>query len=392
MKHVVCVVFSVCIAGIAAPQEDKYINSLIDLLEEQNEQVRTHVHDELLDMGGKILPLLEKRIQEKGVSGCYKLIRDIEAKRKPTKIIVETELPDPESFKKQLKPVDKNQISNFYLTKYIEAYELVRKGALEAANEILDSLVKLERFPPYQGEISQLKAYCDQRLIQTTVIAARISPAKTSILPGEKIEVEFVIENKSKDKLSIEFASGNQILMQIQAHAFVLAGVENTIMKHETIEIDKNISIEKDKSWSKQFSLDLGQYQFSIEQANCVKYFYMWAYFSPTSISSVNGPRVVPFSPTVVKLIPKGMETLLQDPVKSLKEAIEKEKLNDIFFLALAVENDKRNSLFDSMIDWLSKTTSTKVSAAIAKSLERVTGRKFNTIKEWQDWWKSVKK
>lgn len=372
--------------------DEKHISSLIDLLEEKDEQIRNHVYNELLAKGSDIIPLLEKKLELKGTLTCYKLIKDIELKRNPTKAVLDTDLPDPASYKKQLKKIDKNELSNFYLTKYIEAYELMRAGDLSPASEIISSLLKLERTPPYYNELCQLKAYCDQKLMQSNVVAAKVVLKKKHYLPGEKIELEFVFENKTKDKLKIDLTKNPQIFIQVHAQAFALSGVEHSITKQEMVQIEKSIELEKDKTHSISFAIDTSGYQFNSNLASAVKYFYIWAYFSPTDLSyeSVKtGTKIVPFIPSTGRVFTKETAALLIDPIKSLKESIDKEKLNDIFYLLLAIDDERKGQLMSSMIELMPKISSNQVLTAIFKSLERVTGKKFGTIKEWQDWLKN---
>jgi hypothetical protein len=348
------------------PQEDKRVHELIQLLESQDPEASRMAYEELLRYGASILPILKERIHQKGTALHMKLMQEI------------TRSPEGGASK---------EAQRYLMAKYKLALKRFQEGKFSGAKQICQALLILEPVSELVDKLKRLIKLCEQRELQEKFLMASISSEKPIYKYGDKVSLELIMLNVSDRVISLSTGKEGAEPLIIERIVTAQDHLGNTFSRKfvQTGKLDPQIRLEPKGSWRYRFQIDTGEQQRGHLETYLVSATLWLA--KPLGQGS-NQIMKIEFVPFRFRVFPERV-LKAKDPLRALREAMEKGPVSDVFLYALLLEGDQRREGIKLFMEALEVVRSRLGRRTIFTSLRHLTGLRFgDDAGVWRSWWK----
>lgn len=379
----------------------KIINANIDLLSDQDDKVRKCAQDYLLSKGMKVIPFLEQRLRERKTYDLYEMIRTIEIKSVPDFQVpanVDPALAKFAELASKVRPPERHSIDQVLLLKLSEAYAMIARGQLDAAEKMLIAIRTLDSGWKYNDWVIELHRYVQMKILETKFMKPLAEPKAAVVTVGEPIEITLRLHNIHKAPLAVtkyELAKP-LVLAEVRATALEFDGTAEETQDTKTFELPEKISIEPGESWENVIRIETKDFH---PDKNLYREYAIAMITTPVQFESAEekGIRKIAFPPVKVKVIPAKYAAYIPDPLKSLTDLLgdkgvaDSIEVQDISMCVLLCKGDsdsvrRANEL---ILPFLEKANNSGGFTAVIRLLEELNEIRLERTKEaWQRWWK----
>ncbi len=384
--------------------------TLVDRLIAAPENEVEAVSQELLKMGPPAIPFLMNKLGELRADRLVKVIDQIHYLEAPpaTELEAPAELGlSPTDFEKLKQPVSKDyakELETLLYRKYLEAIELYKVRRYEQACRLAEAVIAVEPRLSFRTDLQRLKILCEERLLTSRQLAARLATRKRTCKVGETIEVVARIENLTAGPLTIELATTQMVNPARKGqgksepgrtHLFVTInyteydpyGNVHSIVRQEQVEVDPRIVLGLGQPWKRAFTLEtLRDNPLGI----VYKEYHLTAEMRPTSIAGITSsvPRKIVFEPLTVRVFPQDIDRILEHPLEFFVGALDAGSPLDILLGAMLVPEQDVPKAIEFIIMALPRVTDMG-KRVLMNALRLLTKEPIEFDEQaWIKWWK----
>jgi hypothetical protein len=387
-----------------AAREAKIINANIDLLSDSDDKVRKIAQDYLILKGIKVIPFIEQRLRERKAHDLYQMIKTIELKATPEMPAAAANV-DPALAKfadlaSKIKPPERNAVDQVLLLKLSEAFSLITRGQLDAAEKIIIAIRTLDSGWKYNDWVIELHRYVQMKIIETKFMKPTAEPKTEVVTLGEPVEITVRLHNIHKQPLTIsKYELAKPILFaEYRATAMEFDGSIEEHRDTKTFDMPDKIVIDPEKTWENAIRIDTKEFH---PDKNLYREYSisMITTFVNFESAEEKGVRKLAFPTVTVKVIPAKYAGYVADPIKSLTELLGEQgaendaKVQDVYIAVLLCKGDKDRvyRANELLIPLLDKNRTAEGFTVLIRLLEHLNDARIERSKEaWEKWWKEA--
>lgn len=399
----------VMLLGLALPQDPGEaerrrlrLEKAFAWFEDADAGVRELGRQELRHAGREALPLLERKLAEKGAAEVARLIREIDAAHGETRWVSEKELPTPEELAKGLPKLAAGAADKYVHVKLSEAIAYANRGNFQKGYDMAKALEVLEPKAALAEKVKQLRRYCDNMITQTSLIEAKVIQEKLAYVAGEPVELTLRMKNLFRSAIAIQYEKGTAnipgrglAVVEIEIRTPEPTGSTLTATRSTELAFETEIPIAVGAQWERKFTLET---DFEIDTRDFFRIVVVNVWTQPERITAGGLPflKRVQFEPAVLKLVPKKHEKYLAGPLESLKEVLAAGDSPDAICCAHLLEGDQKEKGLELLVQELGapprpdfKGDMRMRRTFISHLLTFVTGERHGEDpKRWEEWMK----
>jgi hypothetical protein len=373
------------------------IDRAVGWLSNDDLEVREMGRKELMSIGPEVIPAIEKRIAEKGLTELVQMLRHFD--RTPSVAeswVAEAQLKDieaDEEFKKAAAKLSKADGEKYVYVKYQEAMAHVRKKHYQRALELANALVAFEPKSSHLEAFRLLRRHCENMITQTSLIEAKLFQPKIWYVEGEPVELTARMKNLYKAMINITWekatateAGGGLLVCDVEVTMKEFNGFSSTDQKHQELRFEEEIPIAPGAQWERKFTIDTST---AIADQNQVRTIKIGGWTQPMKMATdgVNVTRRLQFEPAVVKIIPKKYGHFLDRPMDSFEKAVAEGTPLEIYVASQLLEGADRDRATGKLIQLLAKSNTVISKNTAANLLTAHTGQALGIdAKRWENW------
>jgi hypothetical protein len=372
----------------------------IEYLADEDPAIRKMAVEGLKRLGKDAVPALEKLLEAKGALEVYRILQDIDGPRAfDPRWPDEKELPTPEILKKDLPKIERSESEKYVHARFAEAVANYHAKNYHRAYELANALLVLEPSSRYAEEIRKLRRLSDTMITQESLLKSQVVTSMGAGVVGERLEFRLRMENVFKGPVKVSW--GNGAGPEVKGYAVVHIVVEalephtmSTTManRDEVLYFDKQADIAMGGQWELTFGVDTsGDFE---KDTETLRRYTIWAWTQPSKIETGYGNQAkrLTFTPARVFVVPKKYEHLVEDPVGSLKKAMELGNTREVFMAAMLAPSDRRDEVAGMLVEAIQKAQPAG-RITIGKLLTFVTDQRLgDDPKAWKEWWEGRSK
>lgn len=374
-------------------------------LEDEDPGVRDLGRQEILKAGREAVPLLEKKLTEKGVAEYARLLRQIDAAASAAnenRWVHEKDLPTEAELAKDLPKLAPGTADKYVHAKLYEAWAHAKRGNFQKGYDLAKALETLEPKAATSDKVRQLRRYCDNMITQTSLVEAKVIQEKLAFVAGERAELTLRMKNLFRNAITIEYEKGTPAnpgrglaVVEIEIRTPEPTGSMLTLTRSSEIQFEPEIPIATGAQWERKFGLET---DFGADDRELFRLVVVNVWTQPERISAGSFPflKRIQFEPAVLKLVPRKHEKYVGDPLGGLKQVLESGDSADAISCAMLLEGDQKRRGVDLLIQELRavrpgfKGDLKMRRTFIAHLLAFVTGERLgDDPARWEEWAKS---
>ena len=385
------------------PQQDEAarkaqrVDRAVGWLANEDLEVRKMGRQELIAIGPEVVPVIEKKLAERGVTELVQVLRHFDKTSSVAEgWVAEKELKDleaDEEFRKAAAKLSKSDGEKYVYIKYQEALAYVRKKHYQRAYDLSNALISFEPASPHIASFRTLRRHCENMITQTSLIEAKLLQPKIWYVEGEPIELTARMKNIYKAKIDLtwdkgtpEHPGGGLVVCDVDVTMKEFNGFSTTDQRHQEIRFEDEVPVAPGAQWEKKFILDAST---AIADENQVRVVHVKAWTQPMKIATdgVNITRRLQFEPALVKILPKKYGHFLDAPMASFEKAIAEGTPREIHISSQILEGPDRDRATGMLIQLLAKSNTVVSKTTAANLLTAHTGQSFGVDpKRWENW------
>jgi hypothetical protein len=392
-------------ATAAMAQEDekalkeRQARQALEWLEDSDPDLQDVGRQALRRLGTDAVAFIEARLAEKGAAELVRMLREIETLgggdgRGPRL----EDLPPPQDPPKGGNRNDRSAAERYVQSKYAEAYHLVQKKRYQRAYDLAGALMVLDPRSEAAESIRKLRRYCDNMIMQTSLLEAKVIQARAAYVAGEKIELTLRLRNIHRHAVTIRYDAGpldkpseGKAIVQIEVRIPQERGDVTTLTASDQVVLEKEIPIALGAQWERVFTLDTAV---AAEHADQFLILVVHVWTIPDKIETEGVPvtRRIQFEPAVLKVVPQKYSKTLEDPLGSLKRAVEdkRSRTQDVFVAALLLEGEQKEQGVSLLVEAMKGAERTQGRVWVGHLLGFMTDQKLgDDWRKWEEWLKS---
>ncbi len=381
-------------------RREREIEQAIDWLEDGDQELREVGMQALRRIGADALPYIELRLAAKGAAGLLSALREIERASSSAEdrfVRIEDLAPPAEATAHAAGP-DRSAVERYVQAKYAEAYRLVQKKQYQRAYDMAGALLLLEPKSGAAESLRKLRRYCDNMVMQTSLLEAKVVQQRAAYASGERVDLTLRLRNIHRSAVTIRFDRGpvaspsaGKAVVQIEVRVPREKGDVVTFTAGDEIALEAEIPIAVGAQWERVFPLDTAGIP---ECADFFRIYVVNVWTIPDRIETEGVPvtRRIQFEPAVVKVVPRKYAGMLEDPFGTFRRAIESKTSTreEVFVGALLLEGDQREKGIAMLVEAMKGAERPFGRVWIGNLLGFMTDRKFgDDWRRWEEWLKS---
>lgn len=369
-------------------------------LEDADPELRELGREVLRKMGREAIPFIEERLAEKGAAELGRALRNaLEATGNEDSRAVHLEdLEAPEDLPKANPVPDHAAVERYVRAKYAEVYHLVQKKQYQRAYELAGAVLLLEPRSESAEAFRKIRRYCDNRILQTSLLEAMVIQERPAYAAGERIDLRLRMRNIHREAVRILFNSGpvdrpggGRAIVHIEVRIPQERGDVVTLTANDALDLEAEIPIATGAQWEHGFVLDTsvgrdyaGQFQVYVVN--------VWTIPERIEAGGVPMTRRIQFEPAVVKVVPAKYAACLEDPLGAFLKAVESRTSTpqEVFVTALLLEGEAKERGVARLVELMKGAERLMGKVWIGHLLGFMTDRKFgDDWRKWEEWLKS---
>jgi hypothetical protein len=392
-------------ASGASPQEDekaakeRQARQALEWLEDADPELQEVGRQALRRMGTEAVPFIEARLAEKGAAELVRVLREVEGAGAADGRAPRLEdLSPPQEPPKGVPKGDRAAAERYVQSKYAEAYHLAQKKLYQRAYDLAGAILVLEPRSESSESVRKLRRYCDNMIMQTSLMEARVVQPRAAYVAGERIDLTLRLRNLHRSAVNIRYDSapldkpqGGKTIIQIEVRVPQERGDVTTFTASDMVIMDKEIPIALGAQWERVFTLDTtlpGQH------AEHFQVLVVHAWTIPDKIESEGVPvtRRIQFEPAVLKILPVKYAKYLEDPLGSLRKAMDDPKSapRDVFVAALLLDGEAKEKGVSLLVESMKGAERAQGRVWLGHLLSFMTDQKLgDDWRKWEEWLKS---
>ena len=380
-----------------AAKKARRVDRAVEWLAEQDLEVREMGRKELIAIGPEVVPLLEKKVAEKGATELVQLLRHFD--KTPTiadQWVAEKELKDieaDEEFRKAAGKLSKSDGEKYLYVKYQEAMAHVRKKHYQRAFDIANALIAFEPSSPNITLFRTMRRHCEHMITQTSLIEAKLLQPKLWYVEGEAIELTARMKNIYRAPITMTWDKGTEkepggglLVCDVEVSMKEFNGASTADQRHQELRFEDEVPIAPGAQWERTFTLDAST---AIADGNQMRIVKVGGWTQPMKIATdgVNITRKLQFEPALVKIIPKKYAHFLENPMESFEKAIAEGTPREIHICSQLLEGADHERGTTLLIGLLAKSNTMVSKTTAANLLTAHTGQSLGIDpKRWENW------
>jgi len=401
-----CVTAALAIFFLLPQQEDeaakkaRRIDRAVGWLSNEDLEVREMGRKELVAIGPEVVPLLEKKVAEKGATELVQMLRHFDKTPSIAEAwVAEKELKDievDEEFRKAAGKLSKSDGEKYLYVKYQEAMAHVRHKHYQRAFDLASALISFEPSSPNISLFRTLRRHCEHMITQTSLIEAKLFQPKIWYVEGEPIELTARMKNIYKAPITMTWEKGTAaepggglLVCDVDVTMKEFNGASSSDQRHQELRFEDEVPIAPGAQWEKKISLDAST---AIADSNQLRIVKIGGWVQPMRIATdgVNITRKIQFEPALVKIIPKKYAHFLERPMEAFEKAVAEGTPREIHISSQLLEGPDRERATGMLVALLAKSNTIVSKNTAANLLTAHTGQSFGIDpKRWENWYNS---
>jgi hypothetical protein len=230
-------------------------------------------------------------------------------------------------------------------------------------------------------------------ITQTTLVEAKIYQEKLCYAAAEPVELTLRLRNLFRSAMRIEYEkpapekpAAGVVVVEIEVRITDWEGHSRSFFKHQELPIEGEIPLASGAQWERKFTLDVKD---ELDDRLHVREVVVNAWTQPAKIETEGKTvtRRLQFEPGRARLVPPQYAKNLENPLESLRQAMEKGTVHDVYVATQVLPDEQKDAAAEMLIRWLGKAESEKGRMAAANLLAGLTGQKFGIdVRAWSEW------
>jgi len=380
-----------------AARKARQARQALEWLEDADAELREVGRQALRKMGAEAVPFIEARLAEKGAAELVRALREIESAGDGRAVRL-ADLPPPEDPPRGGPRADKGAVERYVQAKYAEAYALAQKKHYQRAYDLAGALLVLEPRAEASESVRKLRRYCDNMIMQTSLMEAKVLQQKAAYVMGDRIDLRLRLRNLHRNAVKILFnagpldrPAGGKAIVQIEVRLPQERGDVATLTANDQADLEAEIPIATGAQWEREFVLDTSV---GAEYPDSFQVFVVHVWTIPDRIETEGVPvtRRIQFEPAVVKVVPRKYAKMLEDPPGSFLKAVESttSRPQEVFVSALLLEGEAKEKGIAKLIELMKGAELPKGKVWIGHLLGFMTDQKLgDDWKKWEEWFRA---
>lgn len=380
-----------------AAKKARRIDRAVGWLTNEDLEVREMGRKDLVAIGPEVVPILEKKIAEKGATELVQMLRHFD--KTPTIAdawVAEKELKEleaDEEFRKAAGKLSKSDGEKYIYVKYQEAMAHVRKKHYQRAFDLANALIAFEPSSPQINAFRTLRRHCEHMITQTSLIEAKLFQPKIWYVEGEPIELTARMKNIYRAPITMTWDKGTPadpggglLVFDVDVTMKEFNGFSTSDQRHQELRFEDEVPIAPGAQWEKKVTIDAST---AIADPNQMRVVKIGGWTQPMRISTdgVNITRKIQFEPALVKIIPKKFAHFLERPMESFEKAVAEGTPREIDICSQLLEGADRDRATGMLIALLAKSNTIVSKNTAANLLTAHTGQSLGIDpKRWENW------
>jgi hypothetical protein len=387
---------------LCAPQDDAAkkavrIDRALGWVLNEDADVREMGRKEILAIGADAIPVIEKKIVEKGAGDLVQLLRKLErSPAAPDPWVAEQELKEleaDEQFRKEAEKLPKDVAEKYLYVKYHEALAYVRRKNYQRAFDMVNGLIALDSRSAHLDDFKRLRRHCENMITQTSLVEARILQPKVWYVEGETVELSARMKNVYKAMMTLTWEKGTEkepgggvLLLDVDITMSELGGASVSDQRHQELRFEEEVPIAPGAQWERRFTLDTAT---TIPDAKQIRVIKVGGWSQPGKMATdgVNITRRIQFEPATVKILPKKYARFMDNPLQWLEKMIAEGDPHEIYVCSQLLEGADRDKGTDMLIKLLGRSNTLTSKTYAANLLTALTGQNWGIDpRRWENW------
>lgn len=360
---------------------------LVELLDSADTDVRRLAKAELTAGGRAALPAVREALLRRGCDEVADVLCEI-YRRDPASGADERWVQDAwiDALRRRLAPAGGEPADAYVAARLREATAHFDEGRYEVAREMTRALQVLEPSGPRAGERARFQAACEQRIVDTRLVCARLEVDSTRIVAGEPVVVRLVLRNVSGSPIAVTYGLlGGRIVLQRERRLVDARNGEEVGVSSATIDFPAKVSLGPEESWQTAWRMD-GSGEAGGDERARLYAFEAWS--GPARIEAggeAYRARLL-FPPVEVRAVPEFARPAVENPELEFRRALEHGSIQHAFLAAFLIDGpEERMSAAECLARMLPEIEAAPRGFAYA-ILCRLTGETIEDTAEWLRW------
>ena len=380
-----------------AAKKARRVDRAIEWLAEKDLEVREMGRKDLIAIGPDVVPILEKKVAEKGATELVQMLRHFDKTPSIADAwVAEKELKEiqvDEEFRKAAGKISKSDGEKYLYVKYQEAMAHVRQKHYQRAFDLANALIAFEPSSPNIGLFRTLRRHCEHMITQTSLIEAKILQPKLWYVEGEPIELTVRMKNIYRAPITMTWDKGTEkepggglVVFDVDVTMKEFNGFSSNDQRHQELRFEDEVPVAPGAQWEKKITLDAST---AIADPNQLRIVKVGGWTQPMRMATdgVNITRKIQFEPALVKVIPKKYAQYLDRPMESFEKAIAEGTPREIHIASQLLEGPERDRATEMLIALLAKSNTVVSKTTAANLLTAHTGQSLGIDpKRWENW------
>lgn len=388
---------AILLLALQTPADDrsKQITRALEWLGDRDPELREIGRKQLVSFGREAVPFLEQLLAEKGAAEIVAILREIE-KAGPaadSRWVNKGDLPTDEEIGKELPKLEKTAVDKYVHARYAEALAFARRGNYQRGFDMVNALLVLEPRAAAAEHLRKLRRYCDNMILQTTLLEARVTQGSVGYVEGEPVELTLRLKNIFRNQLTLQYGTDDAkrpgvgvAAVEIEIRVPELNGSTINFTRSAEVRFEAEIPIATGAQWEKTFLLDTA---LQLDDAEHLRIFTVNAWTHPGKIEASGHPmtRRVQFEPAVVKVVPKKYAHFIENPLEWLGKTIDSGIAHETAICAELLNGEQREPGIEVLLRAMEKTENPLYRSAMGVILASLTGQRLGgDPKKWREW------
>jgi len=387
----------------------------------REERIRARQH--ILRMGPEVIPLIRKQLRRSEMSGHFKLLERLRALKGRTP-------PDENSFSvtEELEQVSSpaedrssGDVDTFLKKRYRDALKAYKSGDYRRADRLAGAILTVAPDVPFRDRVEQFRVEVRERIVNSTMLSARIKPDKYRYEWGELVHLDVAIKNISNKTLTIYFSPPQDVslyrsetgsdrsrnpavnrqgdraseqdgertvFMQVMQEQIGMFGNSMEQNRNRTVAVPDRVRLNPRETWSKRILIRTSDEP----RKHVLRRFRVKAKVRPSFIviGDRRMSRWITFREARFELFPKGMREALPATPDKIRYHLQSGNLRDVFFLTHLLPRKHYEQIVPFFLTSLPDLNK-RASRTIMVLLRSLTGQKKMYQKSsWLEWGRST--
>ncbi len=351
-------------------------------------------------LGREAVPHIEARLKEQGALDLAVVLREIERAAPPegARWVAPNELPSDEEASKNLPKLERGAAERYVQVRYYEALQAAKMGNFQKGYDMAGALLTLEPKAPAAEWVRKLRRFCDNMIMQTSLLEAKIVQKKLAYASDEAVELTVRLKNLHRKGITIKYdpAAGRpaagRVFVEIETRTPEFDGSLTTHTRSDEIAVEPEIPIAVGAQWERSYTLGAPAPAEGVEQ---LRILVVNAWMVPDRIDAENLPitRRIQFEPAVVRVVPKRYERFAEKPLEALGRMIDTGTFEDVFICSLLLEGEPKDQGIELLIRAMQEAKNLYMRTRIGYLLTFMTDQRLgDDPKKWDEWNRSRSK